>query len=188
MKRVTDAAVLSSSDVACYSQLASLTIKECQLEIVELQLILSITPALVHLKLISRRSTFDSWFNGSCWEELIQTKLPLLNKFDFYVCRTSDNNQNIDDVNTVIAPFRTLFWLDNKRWFVTCIHIIRSSMIWLSTTPVDVTNFKYSTRYEVSSKDGACRLVLDLVRFFYEMLLSFSNQNFVMIILLTIQF
>ena len=87
------------------------------------ELLLSLVPALTHLRLIGDCPDLsNSIFDGSQWEAFIQTKLHLLNKFEFsFTCwkdygagKTTYNN-----MESMIASFQTSFWLETKRWFVT---------------------------------------------------------------------
>jgi hypothetical protein len=56
-----------------YPQLVSLSINDCHLSINDIQFVISQTPSLMYLKLISNRKEFDLAFNGSFWEQFIQT-------------------------------------------------------------------------------------------------------------------
>jgi hypothetical protein len=71
--------VLRSYARTSYPQLTSLILNRWWLSIDKLDVLLSLTPSLVHLKVIAVRSTFKDQF----WKESIQTKLPLLRKFEF---------------------------------------------------------------------------------------------------------
>ncbi|UJR19860.1 hypothetical protein I4U23_022993 [Adineta vaga] len=105
----------------CYPQLTSLTISNCRYSIEEFQLVLSSTPSLVYLKLGSCLSRFDSIFDGYFWEELIQTKLPSLNKFKFCFKIISPlQEKQAPSLSSIIKTFQSPFWLDHKRWLVTC--------------------------------------------------------------------
>ena len=85
-----------------------------------LKRVLSITPSLVHLKLIyCTRWSFESIFDGDFWKEFIQTKLPLLDKFDFVFTCLSLTYTVIQSLSSPIISFQTPFWLNDKHWFVT---------------------------------------------------------------------
>jgi hypothetical protein len=113
---------------ASYPELTSLTIENCSYNVEHLKLILSLTPSLVHLKLSSNICWSYSLFDGSLWAEFIQTKLPLLDKFDFVFSGSffysSFNNHS---ARSIILSFQTPFWLDEKHWFVTCDYYITST-------------------------------------------------------------
>ena len=57
-----------------------------------------------------------------------------------------------------MVPFRTPFWLDDKRWFVTCAYVPKACAIWLHTTPIRGSGIERLVRCEVSWIDRQCRL------------------------------
>ena len=66
-------------------------------------------PSLTYLKMTG---TCDSIIDGSIWGELIKTKLPALNKFEFHqISRYNQSNRESNEtlLNQVIASFRTPF-------------------------------------------------------------------------------
>ncbi len=144
-----------------YPQLVSLTIGDCQLPLRDLEFLLSLTPSLICLKLVSSRSVFDSIFDGSYWEHFIQNKLLLLKKFEFFfTCNVNESN-GITHFDSLILPFQTSFWLNNKHWLVTCDCTPRELKTRLYTTPVCKIDVKTkSPIFEVSSTNSNCRLVL----------------------------
>jgi hypothetical protein len=101
-------------------RLTSLTLLSFSLDTDELQSAFSHTSSLRHLKIIT--SSHDL-INGSRWEQLIKTQLLFLNKFEFYArsdcCSPEENNPEVV-LNEMIAPFRTPFWTEEKRWLVIC--------------------------------------------------------------------
>lgn len=124
------------------SRLTYLTLNDCHLSMENLETLLSFTPSLVNLKLVSCRSTVDFIFAGTFWEKLIQTKLPLLDKFEFFL--QSDNIQDICRIESLITQFKTSFWLNDKRWFVNCDYVIPSSPIRIYTNYRNYCNYVYS--------------------------------------------
>lgn len=103
-----------------YRELVFLTMANFSLFMSQAELILSQMLSLRHLKIITRPSDV---FNGSQWEELIKTKLPCLNKFEFYArfSRVHSKEKSIESMlNTIIAPYCTPFWTEEKRWQVIC--------------------------------------------------------------------
>ncbi len=145
-----------------YPQLVSLTIGKCKLSTQELECLLTLTPSLSHLKLVSSRSTFDSIFDGSYWERFIQEKLPLLNEFQFFLTCTSKKFDDTTTLDSLILPFQSPFWLNKKNWFVICSYILRQSRMILYTTPIciEVTGQTESAIFEVSSTNPKCCLIL----------------------------
>jgi hypothetical protein len=73
---------------------------------------------------------------------MIKRKLPLLREFKLlltYNYSFSHKKQSIS-IKSLIAPFRTPFWLEEKRWFVTCESIFQACTIRLYTTPCKANN------------------------------------------------
>ncbi|CAF1424534.1 unnamed protein product [Adineta steineri] len=128
----------------------------------ELECLLSLTPSLGHLKLISSRSTLDSIFDGSYWEQLIQKKLLLLNQFQFSFTCIKNEFDDTATFDSLILPFQSPFWVNNKKWFVTCGYILQESIIMLYTRPlcIELDGTTRSSVSEVSSTNPKCRLIL----------------------------
>lgn len=127
----------------------------------DLEYLLLLTPSLAHLKLVATRSKLDSIFVGSYWEQFIQNNLFLLNKFQFFLTCNINKFNDINILDSLILPFQTLFWLNDKHWFVNCDYTPRESKIKLYTTPVCKNIGTISPRFEVSSTNPKCRLILD---------------------------
>jgi hypothetical protein len=138
-----------------------LTIADCQLSMTDLEILLLLTPSLVHLDLVSSRSTFDSIFDGSYWEQFIQNNLPFLNKFQFFFTYNANQYNPTISFDLLILPFRSPFWLSNKHWFVTCDYIPRASQIRLYTTPTFKDTETGFPTFQVSSMNSECRIILD---------------------------
>jgi hypothetical protein len=144
------------------SSLSSLSIDEhykyCQ-SISSTSLVSSLTrtPALVYLKLISRRETFDYVFDGSYWEQLIQSKLPSLKTFEFCFWYSPYEKSNMIDIDPPITSFQTPFWLREKNWIINCAYIIESPGIWLPTTTAWITYYENSPKCEISAIDNVWR-------------------------------
>ena len=133
-------------DLIPMRQLTSLIMDDVAINMRKMDSILSNTPSLTHLRLTGGIDEID--FR---WEQLIQTKLPLLNKFEFffYTVMHDDNTSTYSEI--LIAAFRTTFWLETKNWFVTCDQIKRGNNhyghlnydIYLYSIPVRNHYFKY---------------------------------------------
>ena len=65
-----------------FPRLTSLTLRNFSIFMSQAQLLLSQTPCLRHLRVVTLP---DYMINGSQWEDLIKSRLPLLNKFEFYI-------------------------------------------------------------------------------------------------------
>ncbi|CAF5005903.1 unnamed protein product, partial [Rotaria sp. Silwood1] len=103
--------------------LQSLTVKDFSLSMEELELFLSPTPSLTHLKLISQRKKLDSFLDAS-----------------------SPNINNIPSLKSLIKPFRERFWLEEKHCSVYIDFIFRSQTLRIYTKPV-----KLSEEYNITN-------------------------------------
>jgi hypothetical protein len=121
------------------SSLKSLSIEQSLIHFDKIQFFLSLTPLLIHLKLTGWPLS-DILLNGSRWEEFIQTKLPYLNKFEFFF-RIFLKEQTMDNLQSIIASYQTLFWLEYKHWYVTYDYIIDTSTLHLYSIPICETKF-----------------------------------------------
>ncbi|CAF4505089.1 unnamed protein product [Rotaria socialis] len=149
---------VTSSAGAHFSQLTSLTMNNCYLSFGELYVLLSLTPSLIHFKLINVGWNSNSLFDGFRWEEFIQKSLPLLNKFDFCFRRTSSNCSEFHSLHSIINQYRTPFWLEHKYWYVTCDYTISasSSQVILYTKPVNIDSGQILIRCQALSTDDIC--------------------------------
>ena len=134
-----------SSSIKYHRQITSLTLRDTNRSMIQLESLLSLTPSLVELKLFNSPLSPNSLIDGSRWENLIKTKFSLLNRFQFvfhqlflrmYECNA--------DVDSLIIPFRTSFWLEDKRWFVNCQSIKSSHTIKLYSIPFSDISYDYN--------------------------------------------
>lgn len=140
------------------SSLTTLIISQHSLSMNYLESLLSLTPSLRHLEIVSNLHRLDSVVDGSYWQQCIQTKLPSLVQFEFLFLCTVGGNNHYTSLESLIGPFQTPFWLEDKRWFVTCSYVIKSGVIWLNTTPFNMTDAKELVICELSSLDNINRL------------------------------
>ncbi|CAF4083866.1 unnamed protein product, partial [Adineta steineri] len=154
-----DETVRSSATDRTYHQLKSLIIYNCQLPIEYLRLFLLLTPALVNLKLISPRKVYGPVFDGSFWEQFIQIRLTKLNKFEFFFVYPIQRNLPVHSVDSIIATFRTPFWINDKHWFATCDHVVKTSQIILYTKPICMNDCEILVRCETLPMNSVCRLI-----------------------------
>ena len=150
----SDYNTLSTSASTFHLQLNILMIDECKLPIQYLQSMLSLTPSLIRLKLVSSRSTFDDVFDGFCWMQFIQNRLSSLNDLNFYFKYRLRATDNFRSIGSIIAQFRTPFWLNDKQWFVTCDYIISKCEIVLYTESFRYINHDVLIRYKALSMDN----------------------------------
>ncbi|CAF4894100.1 unnamed protein product [Rotaria sp. Silwood1] len=144
----TNATMISFSDIQTNICLTSLTFKNSRLQMNELELILSLTPSLIHLQLTGSATLSDGILDGSRWEEFIQIKLPLLEKFEFFFRTKTDINHNSIDIESWINPFRTMFWLKHKSWFVSCNFTIKTATFRLYSVPICDSCITYESNFD----------------------------------------
>ncbi|CAF0863818.1 unnamed protein product [Rotaria sordida] len=133
----------------CFLQLTSLTIKNLCQTIDEFQSFLLLTPSLTYLKCINGRNMID----GKRWEQFIEQNLFQLDKFEFYFHeRRSITEQPYTDLELIIDSFRTSFWIEKKKWFVTCEYDMSSpETIYLYTIPICQSYMNYVSKSETNS-------------------------------------
>ncbi|CAF3932233.1 unnamed protein product [Rotaria sordida] len=141
------------------SLLKSLTISNCNLPMEHIESLLSQTPALIYLKLVSHQRTFDTVFDGYNWEQFILNKLSQLNQFEYFFSFTDKTNEYMKVLNHLLASFQTPFWLQKKRWFTTCSYVFESQMFELHTTTIKVTDSYNLIRIQKLAESDTYRLV-----------------------------
>ncbi|CAF3937095.1 unnamed protein product, partial [Rotaria magnacalcarata] len=134
-----------SSASRFHSPLMTLTITDYSITLKNLELIVFPLASLRHLKLISHRKTVDEVFYASYWKEFIQAKLPVLDRFEVFFSYTYFKDHRVTSPTSLIAAFRTPFWLIDKHWFVTCAYVPRLRAIWLHTTPISDMGYENPT-------------------------------------------
>ncbi|CAF4796823.1 unnamed protein product [Rotaria sp. Silwood1] len=135
--------VFTPSLTTPFRQLTSLTFEKLETGIDNLELFLSLTSSLIHLTVIGDGNYHD----GNRWEYFIQLHLPLLSEFRFFFNQIQHIQPNIEDIKLTIASFQTPFWLENKKWFVTCEFDINTpECVALYSIPICVPFFSYHTK------------------------------------------
>ena len=118
-----------------HRQLMSLSIGDSSLSMTDFEQVLSLTPSLSTLRLISYRSrNLDSILNGSGWTHLIQTKLSDLKTFHLFFSYNLKHPNDAKDLDLIVDQFRTPFWLQEKKWIVTCDYTLKKHRINFYTT------------------------------------------------------
>ncbi|CAF0806321.1 unnamed protein product [Rotaria sordida] len=132
----------------CFRQLTSLTIEKLDMNTDALESFLLLTPSLVYLKLIGGQHMFD----GKRWEQFIEINLPKLEKFEFYFDYWDPVKKTLTDLELIIASFRTPFWIEHKKWFVTCAcDIKRSTIVYLYSMPICKSFLTYEIELQKNS-------------------------------------
>ena len=126
-----------------HSRLTSLIITTHLDSIETILSFLCYAPALRHLKIIN---TDLYWWEESGWEELIKTKLPALDKFEFYSTFCGDRSEKETEESTLhrlISPFRTPFWTEEKRWTVRCNWFLTLKIMEIYTVPICTSHYMH---------------------------------------------
>ena len=139
---IMDQSMITSCTSPSYRQLNSLSIGDSTLSMTDFQQILSLTPSLSTLRLVSHRSNnFDSLLNATDWTHLIQTKLSNLKTFHFFFSYNLREANEAKDLDLIVDQFRTLFWLQEKKWIVKCDYFIKARIIHFYTAPRNTWDF-----------------------------------------------
>lgn len=144
--------------------LSSLVIDKTIESMKHLELLLSHTPILRHLKIVSHRAICDSMFDGYNWEQFICSRLPLLDRFQLFASYINETTDGITTLETLIAPFQTPYWLYQKQWFITCAYVFESETIELYTTAVNRNRPTISSRCEISATDGIYHVTEEFIK------------------------
>jgi hypothetical protein len=127
----------------------------------DLEHLLKLTPSLVHFKLVSNRSRLDQIFAGSSWEQFIQNHLRSLNKFQLLLTCSNVEFNNETALNSLIPPFRSQFWLSDKRWLVTCDYTPSIAILRLYTSPACQSIQTRDHLFQASSTDSEFHFILN---------------------------
>ena len=139
-----------------------MTFGNCQVSMENLKCLFQLTPLLRHLKMFSYKSNRDWTFDGSCWENIFENSLPLLDRFQFFFTFKMDETLVADNFDSLILPFQSTFWLETKKWLVNCSYIPKVSKIQLYTIPVFMDVDTKSSQFEISSTNSECHFFPDL--------------------------
>ncbi|CAF1267157.1 unnamed protein product [Rotaria sp. Silwood1] len=140
---------IMNSDMTQFNCLSSLSLNSSEFKFDNVEVLLSFFPRLEHLQLINHEDYSDPlFFNGTRLENLIETKLCLLKKFDFWFSNYAQHDSDEITVETVIATFRTLFWLEDKHWIVKCDSEYKENLelFYLYSIPICRDDFDYSSQ------------------------------------------
>ena len=156
-----------------FDQLTSLTLNKVTTKINDLESCLSLTPALTYLKLVGTGNFSD----GQRWENFIELHLPRLEKFEFYFTETSNTQKNLEEIKILVTKFQTPFWLQHKKWFITCeIEADTSKCIKLYSIPIciavlsyepsktSISTYPHSNDTPIATMDNVSTLKLDFTK------------------------
>ena len=135
-----------SNHVKCsFPQLTSLFIEQLNVTIDQLELFLSLTPSLIHLKLLGNCEMFD----GKRWEDFIQVNLSHLNRFEFDIVSRRSFAQTEEDLDSFVQSYRSVFWIEYHKWFITSELDLDDAY---SYRIYSIPMFQSSYQYELNSK------------------------------------
>lgn len=130
-----------------YRQLKSLTLEDNRMDIFKLERFLLLTPALRYLKVIGMAYLHDCYR----WEKILRIKLPYLDRFEFFFLSWRSVDYNLSDMQFLIRPFQTSFWVENKQWIVNCDYNPNPVEMMLYSIPICKPFFQYYDRSKVIS-------------------------------------
>ena len=113
-----------------------MAIKGHSLRFKEVCSVLSLTSSLVYLHITLQSLETDCNLNGNDWEEFLRQELIHLKYFQFFFVYNTDHIDNHWSLSSIIKPFKTSFWLNEKHWIVVCDFVLQSSDIVLYTSPL----------------------------------------------------
>ena len=122
------------NDLESFNQLDYLIIKYSHIDLIILEIILSLTPTIKYLQLMKSIDIDGFISNLTRLENFIQLKLPLLNKFEFFLIDRQIFVNNFVDISSIIKLFQTSFWIELKKWFVICDYYVTPRNILLYTS------------------------------------------------------
>jgi hypothetical protein len=138
---------LENSSSTTFHQITSITLEDLSTNIENLEFLLSLMPSLTHLKLIGSEYFMD----GNRWEQFIQTNLLNLNQFELVVDKRHDGDTLVD-IESILAPFQTPFWIEHKKWYFTCEYFkCRWKNVKLYSIPICETSLTYESRTRKTS-------------------------------------
>ncbi|CAF1382236.1 unnamed protein product [Adineta steineri] len=120
----------------------------------DLHLLLAQLPSLLYLNLDFSTSGFNWKYDGSLWEHFIRTKLPLLQKLEFIFHYRQWREGDKYSLDSFTNHFRTLFWLEEKRRFVTCKYIITSPQSMRVSTSRFTAKFRILMKCAISARSN----------------------------------
>ena len=145
---------------ASYSQLTSLTLYRWSSSIDQLDLLLSLTPSLTLLKIVSRKSRCLSLFNGNTWQQLIENRLVCLRTLDFFLSYEVSETSANPSLNPILTSFKIPFWLNEKHWLVFSEYHLSSSELTLYTIPRYINDFERVIRGDILSFNNSYSILV----------------------------
>ncbi|CAF4423546.1 unnamed protein product [Rotaria sp. Silwood2] len=124
-----------------YPKLKSLIIDDVSLSMTEFKFVLSLTPSLVWLKIISRTSGVNGHLNGNLWEYPFMNTLPQLKTCQFLFSHSQCCDDDLQGLDVIVQQFSTPFWLTENKITVICDYIFTQKLINVYTISICVQDF-----------------------------------------------
>ena len=114
--------------------LTSLTLKKIDIPMIDLEFFLSLQPGLISLTMTTKNDVSWQTFRHLIqWETFLRSTLPHLQKLSLSLSNKSSRFKNVE---SILLPLSTAFWLEEKRWFFTCQYTESSSFKQVQLSPV----------------------------------------------------
>jgi hypothetical protein len=137
--------ILIFSSLTCFRQLRSFTIECYHIPFDELLSFLLLTPALDYLKVICTSQV--EMFQVNRWKEFVEMYLTQLNQLEFYFSIRPIDVAEERDPELIVSSFRTPFWIEEKKWFVTCeCDLLSETVIRLYSIPICKSYISYTSK------------------------------------------
>ncbi|CAF2759192.1 unnamed protein product [Rotaria sp. Silwood2] len=107
----------------------------------EFKFVLSLTPSLVWLQIISRTSGVNGHLNGNLWEYPFMNTLPQLKTCQFLFSHSQCCDDDLQGLDVIVQQFSTPFWLTENKIIVICDYIFTQKLINIYTTFICVQDF-----------------------------------------------
>ena len=125
--------ILSIRPTAMDQSLTSLTLEKIDIPKIDLEFFLSLQPGLISLAMTTKNDVSCQTFQHLIqWETFLRSTLPHLQKLSLSL---SNRSSPFENVESVLLPLSTAFWLEEKRWFFTCQHTESSSFKLVQLSP-----------------------------------------------------
>jgi hypothetical protein len=159
-EKMNDETISNLDNLESFGQLYSLTLKSCSIDMFILKLLLSLTLSIENLQLIRCIDLNEFISHSTEWETFLQTKLPSLNKLQFFLIDDGQVFANtLFNTELILNSFRTPFWIERKKWFVICDYIISSQIVILYTPSCFDPEFEYVYHSKPTSRSTSSSVI-----------------------------
>ncbi|CAF0795080.1 unnamed protein product [Adineta ricciae] len=122
-----------------YSNMTNLSLECSNMSTDGFEILISCMPSISCLSLYALIVSVNRWFDGLFLEKIISNKLSRLKYLKYHFTIKANN---YDQLESIIAPFRTPFWREEKRWFFSCTRSARFPrvLLTLESPPTQLTD------------------------------------------------